>query len=132
MQGLLLPTPCHKFPVTKDNAHMTKVTMKAHLHQVPGVGSLRHIRGGGSGVGPALNRGCVRVNAVSVQTESRITEDDLVAYLASGCKPKAKWRWEDEIFWKGIGGGLRGWTVPFFLVVRDGLEMRRCEDRERV
>ena len=34
----------------------------------------------------------VRAVAAEQQPATRLTKDDLVAYLASGCKPRDKWR----------------------------------------
>ena len=31
--------------------------------------------------------------AVAPQVSQKLTKDDLVKYLASGCKPRDKWRW---------------------------------------
>lgn len=90
----LFPTPLyHRLTAIQHNAHHTQSNMRANLHQGLNAGSFQRIWGVRSGQRCAVHPGSVRANAVSVQAGSRVTEDDLVAYIASGCKPKAKWRW---------------------------------------
>lgn len=45
-------------------------------------------------VGTARQRRLRPVAAAQAETATQpLTKDDLVAYLASGCKPREEWRW---------------------------------------
>ena len=46
----------------------------------------------GQGEGPAKRRAARCQAAQAEAVTSRLTKDDLVNYLASGCKPRDQWR----------------------------------------